>query len=129
MELNITKFFTECTARDYFSSIAEIGQDAGADTWRAACDDSLDYPILDTDEKREAFREYIADFGAWDAKEIAGMTNLGLNALCLQMISGDMREAGLDVDAPDWAAYEADENLVHRLFKRTDGQIYFYIGH
>lgn len=128
MELNITRFFNEATPRDYSASIAEIGRNAGADTWRAATDDSHDYMLLDDDEKREAFREHIKGFGAWDATEIAAMTNVALNALCIQMIAGDTREAGLDCDNPDWDAYEKNENTAGRLFKGTDNEIYYYLG-
>ena len=40
MQINITRFFNEACPRDYSASAAEIGENAGADTWRAACDDS-----------------------------------------------------------------------------------------
>lgn len=125
MEINITKFFTEATARDYSASVAEIGNNAGADTWRAACDDSADYLILDTEDKREAFRHHIKGCGAWDDTEIAAMSDTALNALCIQFIAGDMRENGLDVNPVDWQAYEADDSLNHTIFKGIDNEIYY----
>ena len=128
MELNITRFFTEATPRDYSASVAEIGANAGADTWRAAMDDSPDYMLLDDDEKREAMREHIKGFGAWDDTEIAAMTDTALNALCLQMIAGDIREAGLDTTNPDWDAYEKNDDIAGRLFKGIDNEIYYYLG-
>ena len=129
MELNITRFFNEATPRDYSASVAEIGRNAGADTWRAACDDSEDYNLLDTDEKREAMREHIKSFGAWDATEIAAMDNVALNALCIQMISGDIRESMYLEETPiDWDAYERDENERHSIFKGIDNEIYYDLG-
>ncbi len=116
MELNITRFYRDACPRDYSASVAEIGRNAGPDTWRAANDDSDEYPILDTPEKREAFREYIKGFGAWDDTEIAGFTYTALNALCIQFIAGDIREHGLD-----------SENGGN-LFEGVDGEIYFYCG-
>lgn len=116
MEINITNFYRNACPKDYSASIAEIGRNAGPDTWRAANEDSADYPILDNEEKREAFREYIAGFGAWDDTEIAGFTDTELNALCIQFVSSDIREYGLD-----------DENGGN-LFTGTDGEIYFYCG-
>ena len=68
LELDITEFFNNAAPMDYSASVAEIGQNAGKDTWSAAIEDSADYPILDNEEKREAFREYIAMFGAWDSE-------------------------------------------------------------
>lgn len=36
MEINITTFFNNAAPMDYSASIAEIGDDAGPSTWRAA---------------------------------------------------------------------------------------------
>jgi len=116
MELNITNFYRNACPRDYSASVAEIGRNAGPDTWRAATEDSADYPILDNEEKREEFREYIRGFGAWDSAEISAFTDTALNALCIQFVSGDIREYGLD-----------NENGGN-LFLGTDGEIYFYCG-
>lgn len=128
MEINITRFFNEATPSDYSASVAEIGRNAGSDTWRAACDDSAEYLLLDTEDKRDAFRDHIRGFGAWDATEIAAMSDLRLNALCIQMISGDIRDADLDTPKPDWIAYEADENKAGRIYKGSDNEIYYYLG-
>jgi hypothetical protein len=130
MELNITKFFNEAAPMDYSASRAEIGQDAAADTWRAACDDSEDYMILDTEDKREAFREFAKSAGFSEADDFATWSNEQLNALCLQWVAGDMREGGLDSNATpeDWRAYADNQSIASRLFLAADGQIYFYIG-
>lgn len=64
MELNVTHFFQTAAPMDYSASVAEIGNDAARSTWEAACDDSEDYPMLDSEEKREEFRHYIKGFGA-----------------------------------------------------------------
>lgn len=136
MELNITRFFNEATPRDYSASVAEIGNDAGRVTWGAACDDSPEYRILDTDEKREAFRAFVRDSGGWTDEEISAWSDDELNALCIQWVSGDMREpVGFDLgpnttDA-QWREYEkqSQEGRVNgRIFRGTDGEIYFYIG-
>lgn len=128
MELNITSFFNDACARDYSASVAEIGNNAGAYTWRAAMDDSEQFPLLDTEEKREAFRDYIRGFGAWDAEEIAAMDSQSLNALCIQFISGDIREANLEsrTDAA-WIAYESQDSIGGRIY-RAGSDIFFYIG-
>lgn len=128
MQIDITDFFNTACARDYSASIAEIGRDAGADTWRAACDDAPDYPMLDTAEKREAFKAYISTWGAWNDAEIEAMN---LDALFLQSIAGDMRDAGLDVRPVDWAAYEARAekgNIATSIYPGDDGRVYYYAG-
>ena len=131
MELNISRFFKEAASTDYSASVAEIGRNAGPDTWRAACDDSGDYMMLDDEDKREAFRKHVREFGAWSDDEIAAWSDVELNALLIQMIAGDIREAGLDQLDPDWDEYEAGcrEGIYSfRLFVGDDGEVYYYIG-
>src|SRR5260370_41693481 len=124
MEINITKFFNEAAPRDYSASRAEIGQDAAADTWRAANDDSEDYPILDTEDKREAFRAFAKSAGFSEADDFTTWSNEQLNALCIQWIAGDMREAELDAEssAEDWQAYEkrSEAGQIAGRLVRTD---------
>lgn len=128
MEINITQFFHETCPRYYQASVAEIGADAGAATWQAAIDDSTDYMILDTAEKREAFRAFVKSSGDWNAEEIAAWNDTELNALFLQWIAGDIRDSMYLENSPiDWAAYEKDENERHSIFKGNDGEIYFCI--
>lgn len=129
MELDITKFFMEAAPMDYSASVAEIGANAGRDTWNAACDDSEDYPILDSDEKREAFRSFVRSSGGWTADEIAAWSDNELNALCIQWIAGDMREADMSSDWTDaqWDWYDVDENSRHSIYRGIDGKVYFYI--
>lgn len=127
-ELDITEFFNNAAPMDYSASVAEIGNNAGRDTWNAACEDSTEYNILNNDEKRELFREFVRCFGAWDDSEIAAWTDVELNALFIQMVSGDMREAGLDEKPVDWQAYEEDDNLRGNISRGDDGNIYYYVG-
>lgn len=128
MEIDITDFFNQCAPMDYSASRAEIGDSAGAMTWRAAMDDSEDHPLIATDDEREEFRAHIKGFGAWDSNEIAAMSHQELNALMIQMVAGDMRECGLDVEEPDWVAYEENCTAASRIFLGDDGRVYYYIG-
>lgn len=131
MELNISAFFRTAAPMDYSASVAEIGNDAARSTWQAACDDSEDYPMLDTEEKREEFRRHVNGFGAWSEEEIRSWTDSELNALLIQMIAGDIREGSLDTENPDWDQYQKDSEagrISGHLFKGIDGEIYYYIG-
>jgi hypothetical protein len=129
LELKITEFFDCADPFTYSHSIAEGGPHAGRNTWQAAKD--ADFQLLTTDDAREEFRQHIKDFGAWDDAQIAAYTDNELNALCIQLVSGDIREAGLDASEPDWAAYEAcaaEGSCAGNLFKGDDGEIYYTIG-
>jgi len=111
MEIDIPRFYTEAAPMDYSASIAEIGNYAGRTTWQAACDDAPDYNMLNTDDKREAFRTYVKSFGAWEDEEIAAWSEIELNALFIQFVSGDMRN-----------------NEAERIFVGDDKQVYYSIG-
>lgn len=128
MEINITSLFTsgEYCPRDYSASVAEIGNNAGQITWQAAMES--EYGFLDTPEKLDAFRDHIQGFGAWSEEEITDWDVTECNALFVQLVSGDIREAGLDVDNPDWDEYEANDNIPHNIFQGIDGNIYYYLG-
>lgn len=136
MEIDITDFFNTAAPMDYSASVAEIGRDAGPSTWRAANDDSADYPIIDTDEKREAFRAFVRSAGAWSDEEINAWSNIELNALAIQWISGDMRNVpGIDMgphmSEDDWSEYAemSEAGIVSgSIFRADDGRIYWYIG-
>jgi hypothetical protein len=131
MEIDITEFFNTAAPRDYSASMAELGCNAGRITWDHAIEDAPAYNMLDTEDKLSEFKAWIKGFGAWEDAEIKKWDAVYCNALFLQFISGDMREAGLDVPVPDWGRYEneAEAGIVpSRIFKGTDGKIYFYIG-
>lgn len=131
MELNITALCNSMCPRDYSASVAEIGANAGADTWRAACDNAPDYSDwLDTDDKRESFRDFVRGYGAWSDNEINAWSNDELTALLIQFISGDIRESGLDagIDWPEYYELSEHGTISGNLFRADDGEIYYTIG-
>lgn len=130
MEINITKFFTDADPLDYSASVAELGHNAGAITWRAACEDADNFgPMLDTPEKLQAMRDFARSSGGWDADEIAAWTDIELNALFVQWVAGDIREVpGMTPNSWDWDAYEAltqTGTVPSHMFRDDHGQIYF----
>lgn len=131
LELNITRFFKEASPNDYSASQMELGDKAGEITWNHAVEDSLEYLILDNEEKRENFRKFVKGLGAWSDEEIASWSDTELNALLLQSISGDIREAELDTENPDWEEYQEGVNkgLYSGQFSwDEEGNVYYYIG-
>ena len=131
-EIDITDFFHGAAPMDYSASAAEIGRDAGRITWRAACDDSPDWPLLQTEEQRDAFRRYVKGFGAWTQEEIARWSDTELNALLIQFVSGDLRESGLTPESTDveWLEYEvlaARGVIPGRIYRSDGGRVYINI--
>lgn len=128
-DINITHFFNNATPFDYSASKVEKGENAGRDTWQAACTDSTKYPLINL-ENADDFKQHVRGFGAWNEAEIAKWSDIELNALFVQMVSGDMREGGLDVPKPNWEEYEADAEsgrVSGNIYRGDDGQIYYSI--
>ncbi len=134
VEIDITRFFNEAAPMDYSASVAEIGTDAGPSTWRAACDDSPDYPeLLATEDQREAFRGFVRSSGGWTDKEIRQWSDDELRALFIQWISGDMRECGMlpGLTEDEWREIESRQSegrTPSNIYRGDDGRIYFYCG-
>jgi hypothetical protein len=131
MEINITAIFNSILPEEFSASRVELGDKAARITWNNAL--KAKTRLLTSDEAVDAFKNFIRGFGAWDDAEIEAMTPEALEALFLQFIAGDMREADMDSswDATDWAEYEAEcltELYSGRIFLGVDGEIYFYVG-
>lgn len=125
MKIKITEFFQYADHFEYSASRMELGENAGKITWHNAC--NADFTMLDTEEKLQALRHFVKDFGAWDDKEIANWSNNECNALFIQFVSGDIRESGINTENPDWQLYEQDQNNSGRIFKGIDNEIYYIL--
>ena len=122
MEINITSLL-EADQFALSHSRMEGGENAGQNTWRASLEAAEETPLLDTEEKLQAMRDFALSSGGWDDEEVAAWTSQEVNALFLQWIAGDCRECGADrLGDLDWGTVEAGN-----LFKGIDGQIYFSI--
>ena len=137
MEIDITEFWRGECPSDYSASAAEIGPDAGRDTWQAATENAPAYAHwLGTDDRREEFRDWVESSGGWTREEIDKWSDLEMTALLMQWVAGDIREGfglrfGARPDAADWAEYERDTEaglVPGRLYRGGDGRIYFHVG-
>ena len=134
MEIDITDFVTDADAFEFSASRIERGDNAGPETWANAKAEAAAWPMLDTEDKLDAMRDWARASGGWDAKERAAFDATDLNALFIQLVSGDMREMGLDdafLDEFDWSEYEARCNageFFGQIFKTDDGRIYYSLG-
>jgi len=141
MEFDITEFMQTESPRDYSASVAEIGQSAGPDTWRAAQDNADPLRFMTSPEKIEAFRGFILSSGGWDESECVAFTVRDLESLFIQWVSGDLRSLFFDsfrapvnfselTDA-QWAEAErlsAEGVCPSTIYRGTDGRVYFYCG-
>lgn len=136
MEINITRFFHDADPSEYSASIAETGlKDIGKRTWNAAKETGAETPLLTTPEEIAALRLYVKDFGAWSEEEIAAWDDAECNALFIQLVSGDMRDADLgkgeELTADDWAAYEERAHkgqCAGNIFRADNGEIYYSLS-
>lgn len=132
MEIDITDLFAKDTWA-FSGSIATHGAGAGPATWRAALGEASEAPPLKTEDEIDAMRAWAKDTGAWNAKEIAAWSDAEVCALFVQLVAGDMREAGLDDIALDddeaWTEYEKgakDGRYSGALYRSDDHAHVFY---
>lgn len=135
MQIKITHLFAEDSAFvpfDLSNNQATLGADAARLTWNASkeCAAAIAPPLLDTDEKRSAFKEFVNQSGFSEADEMDTWPDNELQALCLQWIAGDVREAFGDspVSEWDWADYQERSErgqVSSTLFRDNAGEIYF----
>jgi len=118
---------------EFSASVAEMGVNAGRITWDNALGHAKDSPLLSSEEQLDALRAHVQGFGAWSEEEIAAWSEEECNALFIQLISGDMRESGMDGGMAefDWEEYheqcEAGQ-LAGRIGQWDDGRIGYYLG-
>ena len=133
-EIDITRSVLEADPYEFSASRAERGDNAGPETWRNAVQEGTDSPLLTTEEHLDALRQWAKETGAWDAAARAAWSPAECNALFIQIVSGDMREAGIDDCFPDefdWEAYQARVEagqINGNIYRADDGRIYYYLG-
>ena len=138
LEIDITDFVANECPRDYSASIAELGPTAARDTWQAAKDNAPDWNFLDTVEKQDAFAQYLRGMGFGDgAVDDEWMRNAAeLNALCLQEIASQLREAENGRAVSEWISVDWDEyrerseagQVSGALYCGDDGRIYITLS-
>jgi hypothetical protein len=129
MEINITKFFKSAHMPDYFASVAERGENAGPETW-ANANSATAYHMLDTPDKVAQMRRWARSSGGWNDKGAAALTDVEVNALFVQLVASDIREAGIDTAAPDWDQYDEDCDEgrgTGNLYLGDDGEVYYLL--
>jgi hypothetical protein len=118
MEINISSLLSrsDFVPSQCAGSVAELGEDAGHITWQASLAAAAVPPVLlDTEEKLQAMRDFARESGGWTREEVDRWSAQEVNALFVQWIAGDIREAFDDAESS-------------RLFRGADGAVYFYLG-
>ena len=72
-----------------------------------------------------AMRAWAKDSGGWNDEEIAAWSDNELNALFIQLVSGDIREMG-NSTWEEYAALSEAGQVSGCLFETQDGSIIYY---
>jgi hypothetical protein len=108
------------------NSAANLGDNARQLTWEASKQAAKGFAL--TPEHQKAFRDFVKSSGGWTREEIDAWDEAELTALCVQWISGDIRDAFGD-DLPDdpsewdWEQYKEDCEA-----GRVSGNLYLHEG-
>jgi hypothetical protein len=135
-EIDITHLIgsDEFVPFDLSNNRATLSDNAGELTWQASVETAQSIvSLIPTAEHKEAFRDFVRSSGGWTRDEIEQWTDTELDALLLQWVAGDIREAFGDADPSDWdwAQYEEDARdgrISSALFCTEDGRIFFSIS-
>jgi hypothetical protein len=135
-EIDITSLVSseDFTPFDLSNNRATLGDNAGQLTWNASMETAQNVSsLIPTPEHKEAFRDFVRSSGGWTREEIEAWSDTELDALFLQWVAGDIREAFGDADFSewDWAEYQKGAEagrISSRLFKTDDGRVFFSIG-
>ena len=131
MELDITCMLDE-RLKDYSDSIANSGlRNIAKVTWNNALKSDISFV---TNESIKEVREYLSTFGAWSLQELNEFTLNEVNALVIQLVSGDLQEyleakQGSKQEFEEWEerfggrVYECDVED-YELY----GNLFYYLG-
>ena len=134
MEINITSILRDVDTWPLSGSIVTHGPNAGAETWAASKAQAKETPLLDTEEKLDAMRDFARSSGGWTREEIEAWDDDELNALFLQWVAGDLRELGADeCDFEDIPWDEIEERqregqAPSNIYRGGEDQVFFYLG-
>ena len=128
MELNITELVKRDDLIYYSASAMELGQDAGKVTWENSLDQVEENPLVSTPEEIQEVKDYFKTFGAWEKEEIQNWNSQEVNALLLQLISGDIRERESFKTENEWFEAMQEGNVSGNIFKTENGEYFYYIG-
>ena len=135
MRIEITEFFRRGNPKAYAASAHEIGQNAGHITWSNAMRDAGHYPLLASSDAQSAMVDYLRATGGWSAEECEAFSGQQLTALCLQFVSGDIRQGQVTcadgIALWSWEHYYSlceSGHVAGRLSHDEQGRVFYDLG-
>jgi hypothetical protein len=121
MDIDIPDFVKNEDGWLYSGSVATHGANAAKQTWSNALKQAASKPLLTTEEQLQALRDHVQAMGF--GEDVQSYDADQCNALFIQLISGDMREAQMD----DYDLTGEDEDIAFdwgEYYERvSEGQI------
>jgi hypothetical protein len=133
MEINIASLLSrsDFDPAECSGSRAELGDDAGRITWQNSMAAAAVPPVLlDTPEKLDAMRDFARSSGGWTQEEVDAWSAQEVNALLVQWVAGDIRQAFDDAEPADWDWVDYEKraergSVPSNLSRGADGAVYF----
>lgn len=102
-------------------SVAELGSNAGAITWRNSVEMGKSHPLV-TSEDADEVRDYFRAYGAWTKKEIDQWTLEDLNGLVTQEAASGFREFEAFDSYEEYQAAAEQGSVSANLWRGEDGR-------
>jgi hypothetical protein len=144
MEINVTKLFAhpQYNPRLISASIAELGPDAGQTTYDNSLSLANEVILVQSEDEIEEAIECLDEYGAWELEDMKEWSLQELNALIIQFVTADAREAlpkgwesmSLDELHASWPSDEEIEEVVRTrsfpffICRGMDGIEIYYDG-
>lgn len=129
VEINVTAMVEDEDHMPILSgSRAELGDEAGAITWKNSVEYGRKHPLLKTDDERDAARHHFRSYGAWSQEQIDAWSEDELQGIVCQDVAAAIREMEAFASFEEFQAASEAGRVSGRLSRGDDGQWFFYLG-
>lgn len=129
MELDVTHMVEDADNMIALSgSRAEHGENASRITWANSMLYGHIYPLLKTDDERDAARAHFKEYGAWTADEIDKWSEDELQGMACQEVAAQIRQMACATDYEDYQRLSEAGIVSGRLHRDDHGKWFCYFG-
>jgi hypothetical protein len=128
LEIDVTHMIADADDMPLLSgSVFELGDNAGAITWRNSVAYAEKQPLLQEDQIEEA-RDYFASYGAWSTEEVAAWSAEEVQGLVVQEVAAQIREMEAYETYDEYQEAASNGQVSGQLYKSDDNRWYISLS-